>query len=61
VHAEKCASVRRVRALLDGLERDIVGLALAYFAPNTATIPSTLGEAYTMLKPLTAGKFGWKR
>ena len=46
---------------LDGLERDIVGLALAYFAPNTATIPSTLGEAYATLKPLTAGKFGRKR
>ena len=43
---------------LHGLELDIVGLALAWFKPTEASIPTTVGEAYAMLKPLTAGAFG---
>jgi len=46
---------------LNELERHIVGLAMAQFTgvePTEASIPTTIGEAYALLKPLTAGAFG---
>ena len=46
---------------LSDLERDIVGLAMAYFngvEPAQAAIPTTIGDAYALLQQLAAGAFG---
>jgi phospholipase C len=46
---------------LNDLQRHIVATAMGYFGgvePSDETLPKTIGEAYAVLKPLTAGKFG---
>ncbi|MEO8304872.1 MAG: alkaline phosphatase family protein [Betaproteobacteria bacterium] len=46
---------------LNGLERDMMGLAMARFTgaePAAGAIPGTVGEAYTLLSQIAGGAFG---